>query len=380
MARSRRAAWHARACDLIADRKVSEIAYGQQRLLEIALALALEAEGAAARRAGGRRAAKRYAAHRAALAELPADLAVLMIEHDMDLVFRFAKRVIVLAAGAIIFDGSPQDVTRMRGCAKPISGAMPMPAAPLEVKDLSAGYGPTRVLEECRFSRAGRIARSPYSAATAWARRRCWPRSPARRGAMAARSASAARISPASKARSRARGGLGYVPQARCIFPSLTVEENLFVGLKDRDRARHRGSLRDVPAAARAARATSAAKLSGGEQQMLSTARTILGRPTVLLLDEPLEGLAPVICEELMAALLETRLRRRDDDRFWSSSASRARSISPTGSSSSSAAASPGRGSRRNCPQSRTWWKNCSASADFTERGLGHMAFGGATG
>jgi branched-chain amino acid transport system ATP-binding protein len=43
-------------------------------------------------------------------------------------------------------------------------------------------------------------------------------------------------------------------------------------------------------------------QLSGGEQQMLSTARTILGRPTVLLLDEPLEGLAPVICEELMAA------------------------------------------------------------------------------
>ncbi len=46
-------------------------------------------------------------------------------------------------------------------------------------------------------------------------------------------------------------------------------------------------------------------QLSGGEQQMLSTARTILGRPSVLLLDEPLEGLAPVICEELMAAFAE---------------------------------------------------------------------------
>jgi len=47
-----------------------------------------------------------------ALADLPADLAVLMIEHDMDLVFRFAKRVVVLAAGTIIFDGSPKDVTQ----------------------------------------------------------------------------------------------------------------------------------------------------------------------------------------------------------------------------------------------------------------------------
>ncbi|MDA4630003.1 ATP-binding cassette domain-containing protein, partial [Escherichia coli] len=49
-------------------------------------------------------------------------------------------------------------------------------------------------------------------------------------------------------------------------------------------------------------RTNSGSKLSGGEQQMLSTARTILGRPSLLLLDEPLEGLAPVICEELMAA------------------------------------------------------------------------------
>jgi len=47
-----------------------------------------------------------------AIADLPADLAVLMIEHDMDLVFRFAKRVVVLAAGEIIFDGSPDAVTQ----------------------------------------------------------------------------------------------------------------------------------------------------------------------------------------------------------------------------------------------------------------------------
>jgi branched-chain amino acid transport system ATP-binding protein len=46
-----------------------------------------------------------------ALDRLPADLAILMIEHDMDLVFRFAKRVVVLAAGAVIFDGSPDEVT-----------------------------------------------------------------------------------------------------------------------------------------------------------------------------------------------------------------------------------------------------------------------------
>ena len=94
----------------VARRKVGEIAYGQQRLLEIAIALALQAEGAAARRAGRRRAAERNAAHRAGAGRLPPSLAVLMIEHDMDLVFRFAKRVVVLAAGEIIFDGLPSEV------------------------------------------------------------------------------------------------------------------------------------------------------------------------------------------------------------------------------------------------------------------------------
>jgi branched-chain amino acid transport system ATP-binding protein len=92
------------------------------------------------------------------------------------------------------------------------------------------------------------------------------------------------------------------VPQTRDVFRSLTVEENLFVGLKDRPR-------RDVEEAYRLfprlqeRRASLAFQLSGGEQQMLSTARAILGQPSVLLLDEPLEGLAPVICDELMLAL-----------------------------------------------------------------------------
>ncbi|MGB3390018.1 MAG: ATP-binding cassette domain-containing protein, partial [Pseudaminobacter sp.] len=100
---------------------------------------------------------------------------------------------------------------------------------------------------------------------------------------------------------SRARSGLGYVPQARCIFPSLTVEENLLVGLKDRERTAIAEAY-DMFPRLRERRRNFGSQLSGGEQQMLSTARTILGRPTVLLLDEPLEGLAPVICEELMAA------------------------------------------------------------------------------
>jgi len=100
----------------------------------------------------------------------------------------------------------------------------------------------------------------------------------------------------------RARAGLGYVPQARCVFPSLTVEENLYVGLKSRNRSAIEEAYAIFPRL-KERRRNFGSQLSGGEQQMLATARTLLGRPTVLLLDEPLEGLAPTICEELMAGL-----------------------------------------------------------------------------
>jgi branched-chain amino acid transport system ATP-binding protein len=106
----------------------------------------------------------------------------------------------------------------------------------------------------------------------------------------------------------RNRLGIGFVPQTRDIFPSLTVEENLMVAARPgrwtlervfdlfprlADRRRHWGN-----------------QISGGEQQMLATGRALMGNPVLLLMDEPLEGLAPIIVEVLLAAL--QRLIRED--------------------------------------------------------------------
>ena len=105
----------------------------------------------------------------------------------------------------------------------------------------------------------------------------------------------------------RAARGLGLVPQTRDIFPSLSVEENLVAGLKRRPKSALDEAYALFPRLAERRR-NGGHQLSGGEQQMLSVARALLGQPRLLLLDEPLEGLAPLIRQELLAAF--TRMSR----------------------------------------------------------------------
>jgi branched-chain amino acid transport system ATP-binding protein len=98
----------------------------------------------------------------------------------------------------------------------------------------------------------------------------------------------------------RARLGIGFVPQEREIFRSLTVAENLTVAARQGDWSAERIYDLFPPLAAR--RGNRGNQLSGGEQQMLAIGRALMGNPSLLLMDEPLEGLAPVIVDSLLAA------------------------------------------------------------------------------
>jgi branched-chain amino acid transport system ATP-binding protein len=104
--------------------------------------------------------------------------------------------------------------------------------------------------------------------------------------------------------------GIGYVPENRDIFPTLTVEENLKLGVqRGRDSAwSYADVYRLFPRLQERAR-TQAGVLSGGEQQMLTLARTMMGGPELVIIDEPTEGLAPMVVELVGNFLRELRDR-----------------------------------------------------------------------
>ena len=173
----------------------------------------------------------------------------------------------------------------------------------LKLEGLTAGYGPTTVLDGLTLhvqkgERLAMLGRNGVGKSTTL--RAVMGLVMARNGRIEFEGEDVTRLSP----HQRAHRGLGYVPQTRDIFASLSVEENLIAGIKHRPRAAIDDAYALFPRLAERRR-NAGTQLSGGEQQMLSVARALLGQPKLILLDEPLEGLAPLIRQELLRAFQE---------------------------------------------------------------------------
>jgi ABC-type branched-subunit amino acid transport system ATPase component/ABC-type branched-subunit amino acid transport system permease subunit len=252
-----------------------------------------------------------------------AGLAVILVEHDMALVMGISDHVVVLDAGRPIACGAADAVRLDPKVREAYLGsgeiaarprALPLPAQPervLAAADLKAGYGALPVLHGIAFEvRGGELVAllGANGAGKSTTMR-------ALSGLLRPVSGSIALSGQAIERRAAHRivaAGLVLVPEGRLVFPELSVRDNLLLGSHSRGTADRDGEvgelMRRFPRLADKLDRR-AGLLSGGEQQMLAIARGLMGRPRVLLLDEPSLGLAPTIIDELFATLAELRDR-----------------------------------------------------------------------
>ena len=188
----------------------------------------------------------------------------------------------------------------MRLCARSTLERLVMTEPLLSVRNLRAGYRDAVVLDDIAFDipeRGGLAVLGRNGAGKTTLLLAIMGHASVRRGQIMWRGSDITRLAE----HRRALLGIGWVAQERDIFPSLTVDENLTTTARP-----GRWTLRAVydlfPRLAER-RANKGNQLSGGEQQMLAFGRALMTNPSLLLLDEPLEGLAPIIIEELTTAL-----------------------------------------------------------------------------
>jgi branched-chain amino acid transport system ATP-binding protein len=243
------------------------------------------------------------------------------VEHDMALVMGLSDHVVVLDAGRPIAAGTPESVRQERKVRDAYLGAgevtlrpraAPLPGQPprvLAAEALRAGYGGLPVLDGISFEVAEGELVTLLGANGAG-------KSTALRALSGLLRPVAGSIVLAGSAVEKSaahrivRAGLILVPEGRQVFPELSVRDNLLLGAHTRGGADLKAEIaalaRRFPRLSERIEAR-AGLLSGGEQQMLAIARGLMGRPRVLLLDEPSLGLAPAIIDELFGTLAELR-------------------------------------------------------------------------
>jgi len=303
--------------------RADSLSYGGQRLLEIGLALAVRPRVLMLDEPLVGLAPAERERIVGLIQRLSEHMSVLVIEHDIDRVFAFAEDITVMHNGAVLAAGKPDEVrahpqvqsvylgtgrriSANRAPAAAVPGSQPL----LEMSGVNAFYGASHILHDVTLTlRAGEMVAllGRNGAGKSSTMKAIMGLNPPRSGRVTYMGKEIAGWAPEDVA----RAGIGFVPQGRRLFPTLTVAQNLEMGrLKRTGGEGVRWSEERVfavfPRLAQRLYAK-ADTLSGGEQQMVAIARALVGDTRVLLMDEPFEGLSPVMAEEVFRAIDELR-------------------------------------------------------------------------
>jgi ABC-type branched-subunit amino acid transport system ATPase component len=299
------------------------LSYGGQRLLDMGVALATAPRVLLLDEPLAGLAAAERERIGAIIKRISSDLPVLLVEHDIDRVFQLADQVTVMNEGRVLLDGSVEDA---RGSAKVQevyigSGATEVAARPRETaarvsalltaSHVDTFYGKSHILNNVSFTLheneiIALLGRNGAGKSTLL--KTLIGIAPAANGSIRLADHELVGLSSAQSARL----GIGYVPQGRGLFAGMSVEQNLELGGLKRQTGNgvHWTRERIYEYFPRIAERldSPADYLSGGEQQMVAVARALSGDVRVLLLDEPFEGLAPTVVEQLFETF--DRLRK----------------------------------------------------------------------
>ncbi len=290
------------------------LSYGGQRLLDLGIALGSRPQVlmldeplaglAAAERERVSGLVKAIATH----------VPVLIVEHDIDRVLAFSQRVTVMNQGEVLMAGAPEEVRADRRVQEVYTGkgtpplaartASPTGAPLLRFERVNAYYGKSHILNDATLDvREGEVVAllGRNGAGKSTLLKTIAGLVPAESGTIRF----AGRDIAGAPAPSIARLGVGYVPQGRGLFAGMSVAENLALGRLARRADAASGvvwseeKIFEIFPRLRERMHVAADYLSGGEQQMAAVARALCGNVRLLLLDEPFEGLAPAIVQEL---------------------------------------------------------------------------------
>ncbi len=306
------------------DIEASSLSYGGQRLLEIGLALTTRPRLLLLDEPLVGLAAQERERIVGLIKALSNYIAILFIEHDIDRVFDVSDNITVMNRATVLVSGTPDAVRENKevqvaylGSGKSLvehegrdDGAIERDKKLLQLQAINTFYGKSHILNDvsleiCKGEVVALLGRN--GAGKSSTVKSIMGIAPIASGKVIFDGTDISRRSPEQIAGM----GIGLVPQGRRLFASLTVEENLKIGaLKRTNGAGVRWSREQIfeyfPRIAERYNAK-ADTLSGGEQQMVAIARTLAGNVQLILMDEPFEGLSPVMVEEMFASINKLR-------------------------------------------------------------------------